>query len=229
MVEFSSKSDDTLGSFLKADDNFSSRLSASQKNTNFVRFLKLLLPIVAIGLVVVLLVWSDQTKIAPPIDKQTIAPNDMGQNKLINPKFESKDTKAQPYLITASEAVQNPETPDIVGLINPTGSIDLNDGSVIKVQSKQGSFNQTQEILNLNDTVILNSSEGFEVQLQSVIIDLVKRISSSSDAVTVISQDGTINAVGFEGNADTGQLTFKGPATLLIQKQPIQDQKVVTP
>lgn len=208
---------DVLGTLLQADVRLDERLKKSNFNTNLVRILKLALPLIAIILVVVLLVWSDQIKVAPPVDKRDIAPDQIGQNKLINPRFESKDEKSQPYTITAVEAIQKPEQPDIVGLISPTGSMNFNDGTIINIKSQLGNFDQKKQILNLSDTVKLQTNDGYVIDLNSVTIDMVNKMSQSNEPVTASGKDGIIKANnGFTADSTTGILTFKGPVNLII-------------
>jgi lipopolysaccharide export system protein LptC len=214
---------DVLGSLLQADHHLDKRLRLSNLNTHFVRILKLALPLVAVGLVVVLLIWSDQSKIAPPVDKKDVVPDQIGQNKLINPQFQSKDEKAQPYNITAKEAVQNPEQPDIVSLIAPKGSMNFNDGTVINIEALHGNFDQKKQVLNLSEAVNLKTNDGYSIDLNSVVIDLVRKTSSSAEAVSAQSMNGIMKADGgFTGDAVSGVLTFKGPAHLTIHNQKME-------
>ena len=226
MIEHQDHSGDkgVLGSLLQTGMARENYVEISQRNSKFVRQLRLILPIIAVALVVILLVWSDHFKVAPPPQKKDIAPDQVGQNKLINPRFESQDDKAQPYVITAKEALQIPNNLNVVDLILPKASMELNDGNAVNVESATGKFDQVKQTLNLNNNVILVDKQGYQINLQSVDIDLIGKTSQSLAPVTATGPVGSIQATGFHADGNTGVLTFTGPATLVIQSTQNKDK-----
>jgi lipopolysaccharide export system protein LptC len=225
MTENNDHSDDKgiLGALLQTGNHREDYIETSQRKSKLVRQLKLILPIVSVALVVMLLVWSDQIKIAPPPQKKDILPDQMGQNKLINPRFESQDEKAQPYVITAKEALQIPDNLNVVDLILPKAELKLNDGNAVNVESVKGQFDQVKQTLNLNENVVLVDKQGYQINLQSVDIDLIGKTSQSLTPVTAKGPVGSIQATGFHADSNTGVLTFTGPATLTIQSTQNKD------
>lgn len=214
-----------LGRLLQTGSQRESYIEVSQKKSKLVRQLRLILPVIAVALVVILMVWSDQIKIAPPPQKKDIAPDQIGQNKLVNPRFESQDDKAQPYVITAKEALQKPEDLNVVDLVLPKASMKLNDGNEVNVESVKGQFDQVKQTLNLNENVQLVDKQGYVVNVQSVDFDLIGKTSQSATPVTATGPAGTINATGFHADGNTGVLTFTGPATLVITPQNKPDKR----
>ena len=72
-----------------------------------VRWLRLALPLIALGLTAVVFTWNSNTQVAMIADKNDKKiPTTVGKNELLNPRFEGADQKGQPYTLTATRAVQ---------------------------------------------------------------------------------------------------------------------------
>ncbi len=209
-----------LGRLLQTGSSRESYIETSHRQSKLVRQLRLLLPILSVALVVILLVWSDQVKLPEPPQKKDIVPDQVGQNKLVNPRFESQNDKAQPYVITAKEALQIPDNLNVVDLVLPKASLDTLDGNKFMVEAVNGQFDQVKQTLKLNQNVILRDQQGYQIDLQSVDIDLIGKTSSSMQPVVATGPKANINASGFRADATTGVLTFTGPATLILNSPP---------
>ncbi|MGB4108164.1 MAG: LPS export ABC transporter periplasmic protein LptC [Alphaproteobacteria bacterium] len=186
------------------------------KWSKFVRRMRLVLPVVALALFAVVFVWSDvQRNNIMPIQDLAKAPV-VGQNELVNPRFESTDNDNQPYTVTAKRAVQNKSDEQLVMLDEPVGDLLLNSGGHIGVRADRGSFRQDNKILLLRGKVRLDHDRGYRLETEELDLDLMKNSALSKVDVAGQGPEGTIDSKGLEGYSDSGRIIFNGPAKLIL-------------
>ncbi|MAZ76245.1 MAG: LPS export ABC transporter periplasmic protein LptC [Micavibrio sp.] len=185
--------------------------------SRFIRSMRLLLPLLALGLTVIVITWPQMDSKIVTIQKDELLPNtDLAENELINPRFQSTDTDLNPYTVTAKRAIQNQQNPDLVKLDTPKGNMTMKDGTILNVKASSGSYEQTEEKLFLENNVMLNHQSGYILNTQELRVDLKKGQAFSDKDVTITGTDGTIQATGLKGDLDNEVLIFKGPATLTL-------------
>ena len=103
--------------------------------------MRLVLPLFALSLLAIVFSWGTFTQddILPQIDPAE-APQTIGKNELLNPRFESNDDKNQPYTITAKRAIQGETNEDLVILEDPLADILLENGNWIAIKAEQGAY-----------------------------------------------------------------------------------------
>ena len=98
-----------------------------QGYTRFVTVMKVLLPLLAAGLVVLLAVWSqlslDTSRFH--LDATELAPDQLESLKMVNARFDGIDEKNRPYSVTAEQVVQDREDSDKVALEHPKADMTL--------------------------------------------------------------------------------------------------------
>lgn len=115
------------------EHNTTQTLHATRASTQYkagysktIRALRLALPIIALILLGVILIWPNLDKTNDfIIEEQTTPTLQNATNELLNPRFESVDKNGNPYRILATKAVQSPQNDSFVLLENPTGDIAL--------------------------------------------------------------------------------------------------------
>ncbi len=185
--------------------------------TVFVKSMRVVLPLAAVGLLAVVITWPDMEKRVEPIRKEELLPNTANmQNELLQPKFESVDEKGQPYSVTAALATQSRDNPDIVNLDKPVGNMTLKDGGWVAIESQTGIYEQRNEKLFLKGAVKLTNDGGYTLSSDEMRVNLKTSEAFSDQDVDVRGPDGTIDATGMEAFSDQGLLIFKGPAKLVL-------------
>ena len=193
----------------------------NQGYSRFIRKVQIALPIVALLLIIVIFGWNrfEGDKIVP-IKQEDIQPEirqEIGKNELVNPRFESIDTKGQPFTLTADKAIQdnNDDNGEML-LENPSGTMALKSGDNVTISSNKGAYQQIKQYLDLNENVVLAHSQGYELKTQTLHVDLSANKAWSNEAVRVTGPEGEINAKGIEASSDTEIIIFKGPAKMLL-------------
>ena len=203
---------------VRSEEDIASRASRTRLYSRYVRSLRLIFPVVALAIVVVLMVWSDDDK-APikAIPREDISPQTASSNELINPKFQSEDSDSQPYTITADKATQNSENMNLIHLDQPVADINLKSGNWVALKAQQGDYRQEEGVLQLNGDVSINHDTGYELQSQSIQINIDDQLMTSDEAVVGHGPAGEISAQGLEADGKKDTVVFKGPAKLLLR------------
>lgn len=209
-----------LSGFIHSDNDAVEKTMSSIRRSTAVKKLRLILPLVAGLIVVVMFVWSDMESVAPPPRKETVSPQTVGRNELLNPRFESEDASQQPYTITATKAFQDSKDMNMIMLDKPVADISLKDSAWLAVESDKGEFEQVKQNLMLEGKVKLFHDDGYEMQTDKVEIDMIGEKAISKTPVSGHGPIGTIKAQGLTADGKTGVLSFTGPATLILNQTP---------
>jgi lipopolysaccharide export system protein LptC len=205
---------------LKVQDR---NISVNKGYTRFVKFMRYGLPILAVALVAVVVTWPEMDDKIVVVDKVDILPesqNDIGQNELLNPKFETTDAQQQPVNVTANRALQNSDNPNLVKLEKPVANLKMKDGAQVNIEALDGTYEQESEKLFLQNEVKIKHESGYELNAEELRVDMKTREAFSDKNVSIDGPDAMIEATGLEGNVDDGVLIFKGPAKLTIKNKP---------
>ena len=208
-----------LSGFIHSDEDALARTLHSVRRTTLVKKLRLILPLIAGLIVVVMFVWSDMESVAPPQRKEDVSPQSVGRNELLNPRFESEDASQQPYTITATKAFQDSKDMNLINLDKPVADISLKDNAWLAVQSEKGEFEQVKQNLMLQGNVKLFHDDGYEMLTDKVEIDMIGEKAVSKTPVSGHGPIGSIKAQGLTADGKTGILSFQGPATLILNQK----------
>lgn len=188
-----------------------------------VRWLRLVLPLVAVAIVVMLFTWTlldDTTQVA---EKPKGKGMDQTQNELLEARFESRDSSDRPYVITAARAVQGkPERGQdekTIYLEKPTGHMTMEEGRTLNLTARQGTYDQDNASLDLAGGVDLNTTDGYEMHTEKVFISLNDSRAQSDTALNGQGPAGMVEAAGFSADNEKGLLVLKGPARLIIKPE----------
>jgi len=202
-------------------DNIAQRDDSTKKQSatysSFIRIARLALPIIAVIILAIALTWSNlTTNVIIPLDEGELSIESISRNELINPRFESRDEKGNPYVITAEKALQDKQDEDLVLLTIPSGEIQLNTEGTIAIQAEQGAYKQETGRLFLKGNVKVAHSQGTFLDTEELHIDVKNNQTWSEKDVFVENQNGTIAAKGLHADQAQSHLKFTGPAKMTI-------------
>lgn len=208
-------------------------VTVSRGYTRFVKSMRYLLPLFALGLMIVVITWPEMEDKVVIIPKEDLIPQskkDIGQNELLNPHFETTDAQQQPVNVTAARALQNQENPNLIKLEQPNADLKMKDGSAINIQANQGTYEQEVEKLFLEEDVKIKHESGYELQAEELRVDMKTREAFSDKNVVVEGPEATVEATGLDGSIGEGVLIFKGPAklTLTPKEAPKEQENIET-
>lgn len=205
-----------LTRLVRSQDDTARTVEQSTRHSSIVRRLRLVLPLAAVAIVVVMFVWSDMDEAVEPVRREEISPQTVGKNELLKPKFQSEDSNRQPYTITADKAFQEAEDLDRVILDKPVADISLKDGSWIAIKASDGEYLQSAQKLTLKGNVRLYHDDGYELNTDTVDLNIKDQTARSSAPVSAQGPAGIIKGSGLEAAGQSGIVIFTGPASLTL-------------
>jgi lipopolysaccharide export system protein LptC len=187
-------------------------LDAARRYSRAVRRLRVALPVVALGIVASIVIWSNVNR---PATVPTV--EDTGPLEMVNTRYTGVDRRNRTFRITAERAVQ----PDIavrhVELENPAARIVLDDGTVLGISAAAGRYEEEEAKLYLNGAVRLVRDNGYDVTTEAAVIDLKTTEARGDRPVAAVGPNGIIDAAGFRITEDGKVISLIGPARLRAQ------------
>ncbi len=172
-------------------------LSALPRRRGFVRFMKFILPMIALATVVTVIAWPQMAKrrMAIPL---TFSDVETANAALVmnNPRYRGTDTNGQPYVVTADRAIQDPNDDKQVTLDRVQADITMTNGEWWSLNSDTGLYNGNTQLLDLFGNINVYGDRGTEMHGHSAEINLQTKVISSDDKVWGQASFGTINANG---------------------------------
>ena len=188
-----------------------------------VRWMKVVLPIAAIGLIgAIFLLGENRGAVIDLDDARNAAALGAGL-KLENPRFAGTTEDGAPFVVTAKSALPDGAMPDRVDLDAPTGEIRLNDGVTLTVEAEDGEMYRKDEQLHLTGDVTLVTSNGYRAVTQRVELDLAKKTAVVPGAVQAKGPAGSIRSDRMRverADPETRDVTlrFEGNVRLIYQQ-----------
>ncbi|MGZ9108402.1 MAG: LPS export ABC transporter periplasmic protein LptC [Micavibrio sp.] len=184
----------------------------------FVRGMRLLLPLAALAIVTIVMAWPRMDDNISSIPKEDLIPQTTGRNELIDPHFESTTSNQQPYVITASRAVQSLKDQSLVLLENPVADVTIKPGEILNAKSERGAYRQDTEILVMDGKVNLRHNSGYLMTSERLNISMKDQLAWSELPVNGEGPAGTIAAQGMQADNVKQTLVFTGPAKLILNQ-----------
>ena len=199
-----------------------------QGYSTLIRSLRIILPVTALGLALLILTWPREEPTIPRVE-EVIPMHQAGdannsellrqqaQNELINPTFDSLTRDGQPYRVTATRAQQNPQQPDLIYLEDPRAEVTLSGGPA-KLSADDGTYHQEQEFITLSGDIVISGVNGEELFLKVLEADLKDMSAVSALPVRGTGPQGTIAGQSLRIRDGGDVLILGGPATLTLTR-----------
>jgi lipopolysaccharide export system protein LptC len=183
-----------------------------------VRSLRVALPLVAAGVIGLLMVWPRVQQTMAPIEKEaaTAGQRAVGKNELMNPVFRSLDSQNQPFTVGAAHAAQSINDTDTILLDKPTAGILLNSGHRVAAKAMHGTYGQEAGKLSLEGDVTLTEDEGYIFTTSKALLNMKTHQAFSDQPVQGHGPAGSIQASGIQIYGDNQVMVFTGPARLIL-------------
>jgi lipopolysaccharide export system protein LptC len=194
------------------------RLSGRNGYSLFVGFLKVLLPALAAGLILLVIAWP---QLRPLKDSVSFGISGLSLDQadnltMLNARYQGRDDKDQLFNLTADKASQISGGDDLIQLELPKADLFTTSGAWLAVTASSGEYRRQANILDLAGAVSLYHDEGFEMHTESAHVDLAAGTATGSDPVQGQGPFGLLDAEGFSV-VDRGQrIIFLGKSRLII-------------
>lgn len=196
-------------------DNWEMRTRARADSTvaysRFVRIMKMMLPIIALSLVVLVVVYSSNGRDSSTVSINPHDLNDLTQDRaLVSPKLTGTDGRGQPFTVTAKGATLAPGKAQRMTIEDVKADITMQDRSWVQVGAVEGLLDVEGKTLDLSKTINIYSDRGYECHTEAARYDFGSGLLKGEKAIKCQGPLGIITAERFEGLRDPGILKFMG-------------------
>lgn len=193
----------------------------------FVGFMKLALPAIGVGLILLIFIWPqlrDEGRVA--IESLEVTEQDLSARKMRNPRYESYDSDDRPFIITADEASQERANKNLIDLAAPKAKVQMEGGQWVDVEAPKGVYNEKAEIVRLEGGVQLHHEDGITLETDSVRILVKKGRAVSETPVVGSAPEGELQGEGFR-LVDEGRIIFlDGQSRVVLYERPTSGDSV---
>jgi lipopolysaccharide export system protein LptC len=200
-----------------------SRLSGGY--SRFVSAMKLLLPAVAVGLVLLIVVWP-RLQLSLEHMRAALPRLDLSEARdlrMVNAHYAGTDKRHRPYVLTAEVARQT-QANDLTSMEGPKADITLKSGAWLALTGDTGVYVSQGQLLDLFGDVKLFHDRGYELNTESAHLDMAAGTAEGNEPVQGQGVFGDVNSQGFR-LLDHGQtIIFTGKAKLHLTPRPAAAQ-----
>src|SRR4051812_40085280 len=181
-------------------------------HSRFVSRAKVALPTLAVGVLLIVVVWPMLERRNQPY----LAPPDAGQLEMSDARYRGEDEKSRPFEVRAEKATRTNSQSKLVDLVNPEAEMVLEGGSWITISAETGRYDRQSGQLSLSGHVTLYHDQGYEFTTEAAEVDTAAGTAWGNARVTGQGPFGDLDAAGFR-LADGGKtIVFSGPARLVL-------------
>ena len=193
------------------------RFAVASRHSRRVRFFRKALPaMIGIALLAVLgLTFFNPFRMITglPIDLGKIAVSGTTIT-MESPHMAGFTSDKRPYEVAARNARQDVTDPTNVDMEYIKGKIQMDDKSIVDLDSRRGNFNNKTQLLHLQEDIFLKSSTGYEARLTDAVIDMDKSSVHSDQPVKVKLLNGNLDAQNLEIIDNGALVTFGGGVSM---------------
>jgi lipopolysaccharide export system protein LptC len=203
------------------------RLSGRSAYSLFVSAMKVLLPAVAVGLVLLIVIWPQVEESGGfrlgIVESFTDAPIPE-EATMINPRYEGIDENRRPYMITADTARQiEPGDEETIDMERPAADLFDTGGDWMAITADNGVYDRASEVLLLDGNVNVFHDGGYELKTEQAVVDLKNDRATSSTATHGQGSFGTIESEGMRIENRGAQIHFTGKAHMVMYPETSSD------
>ena len=196
------------------------RLSGRSAYSLFVSAMKVVLPAVAVGLVLLIAIWPQIEKSGgfrlDAVDSLTDTPIPE-EATMINPRYEGIDENRRPFMITADIARQlQPNDRETIDMQSPAADLFDDAGKWLAITADNGVYQRDQEVLLLDGNVNIFHDDGYELQTEQAVVDLATDLATSSTPTFGQGSFGTITSEGLRVEERGARVFFTGRAHMVL-------------
>ncbi|WP_439817048.1 LPS export ABC transporter periplasmic protein LptC [Zavarzinia sp. CC-PAN008] len=204
-------------------ENRPRRSDRVERYSRFVGLMKLVLPLLALGLVAMLVIWPGLTDGggSVPMIAGELSTSEEGL-AMQHPRYVGIDKVGQPYSVTATRAMPDKADPDEITLDTPAGDFKTESGTAISLSSASGLYKPKEQSLMLEGQVKLSTSDGYSYQGDRLLLDLATGSATSQEPISAKGPAGTIRADSMAMREKGQILHFQGNVSVVIDNGEIQ-------
>ena len=185
--------------------------------SRFVRGMKVLLPLLAVGLIVLVVLWPrikpDETFRIGFASVNLTGETEAGMD---NARYVGTDDSRRPFSVTADLARAADPAGGVVALELPKADLTLEDGTWLVLTANTGRYERDSAVLNLKGGVNLFHDTGYEISTEQLDVNLKGGSAKGDTPLAGHGPFGELKAQGIN-LVDKGKVIyFTGPARVVL-------------
>ncbi|THF54919.1 LPS export ABC transporter periplasmic protein LptC [Ollibium composti] len=166
----------------------------AQRHSQRVRALKFVLPLTAGIIALAFPVYS--YLVTPPAVEVKADDTAFSDGKLVmsNPKLSGQTSENLPYSMSAARAVQDVANESVIGLEGIDATLPVDAATSATVKAANGTYDRTANTLQLSKDILVTTSDGMVMKLQSVFLDMGKGTMKTGDPVDITREGSHIRS-----------------------------------
>lgn len=180
--------------------------------TTFVSGMKVALPVLAIGILVAIMAWSQGQAPAPQAKSKEAIDATMR-----DAVYESRDRENHPIKLQAPLTTQDPNAPDMLNLTRPSGTIQLGPDKTVEGSATSGDYDQKNGVLELKGDLTLRHSDGTTLKTDSATINLNNNEAHTTEPVLLQGHFGEVRGQGMEIKNGGKIIVFTGESSAKLK------------
>jgi lipopolysaccharide transport protein LptA len=198
-------------------------LEAARQHTRRIQLLRKVLILMAAGLVVMLglqFMGGATTTFDNPNPEESV--------KMVNPRYSGRTADGLPFYLTADTATRTQERGNDVMLVKPVLEFIRADGAASSfVLAQGGTYNDVTKILNLEESVNLETDDGYVCKTTHARIFAREKRIEGEKPINCLGTFGAVNGQAYEINENYTEFVFKGGMDAEIRQDPAQIDSAV--
>ena len=193
-------------------------ITVSARYSRFVGWMKLMLPLGATALVIIVVTWPyfSGREDGIPLSFASIGLGLDEKVFMTNARYMGSDDKDQPYTLTAEVMVEEEGAVDAIRLTKPQADIMLNNGSWLALTADSGVLIRENEQLTLEGKVNFFSDAGYEFRTKRAEINLATKRAHGEEPIEGQGPFGTLNADSFRLENQGKTMFFEGHVRMTV-------------
>ena len=132
-------------------------------------------------------------------------------------RYRGEDDEGRPFLIVASEAVQETSRVPIVAIRGMAARLTTPDGPVTVV-APRGRYDIDEKMVEVDGPLEASGPDGYRLETRDVMVDLDTNEMRSTGGVRGATNIGTFTAQSMRADLDTRTVTLEGGVRLKIEQ-----------
>ena len=166
----------------------------AERHSRRVRWLKVLLPGLAVAGIVGFVGWSYLS--VPSVEGVAVQGAAVSDGKLVmaNPKLDGFTKENLPYTMTAARAIQDLKNTSVIRLEDIDANVPVSAENTAKIVAAGGVFDKSANTLVIDTPVTVTTTDGMTANLLSANVDIASGQMSSADPVEIIRDGSRLEA-----------------------------------
>ncbi|MEO1089999.1 MAG: LPS export ABC transporter periplasmic protein LptC [Pseudomonadota bacterium] len=190
--------------------------------SGFVRFMRIMLPVAALGILAVIVLWPrlqglDTGLIVPQVGDLDLEAD--GRVRLDQPRYVGRGDDGDAFSVEAEAGRVDPRAPNRIELERMRADLPGSDERQVELRAAEALYDRDQDTLDLGGEVRLVTSDGYELRTTSAHVDVANGTVATTAPVDGDGPTGTIVADRMDAADGGAVITFRGNVHVVIHAE----------